>query len=125
LIVAGLSEASLGLFLTGTGVGGVAVGCVFLGSLSAANRLAPAERRAQVVSSYFVLCYVGLTVPVIAVGISSEHVGIFRSVPVCSIALAALSVISFATFRRAGVAGQAESPTPGISGPAARNTTTG
>jgi MFS family permease len=125
LIVAGLSQASLGLFLTGTGVGGVAVGCVFLGSLSAANRLAPAERRAQVVSSYFVLCYVGLTVPVIAVGISSEHVGIFRSVPVCSIALAALSVISFATFRRAGVAGQAESPTPGISGPAARNTTTG
>ena len=125
LIVAGLSQASLGLFLTGTGVGGVAVGCVFLGSLSATNRLAPAERRAQVVSSYFVLCYLGLAVPVIAVGISSEHVGIFRSVLVCSIALALLSVISFGTFRRAGVAGQAEKPTPGISGPAAGVTTTG
>ena len=107
LIVAGLSQASLGLFLTGTGVGGVAVGCVFLGSLSAANRLAPAERRAQVVSLYFVLCYLGLAVPVIAVGISSEHVGIFRSVLVCSIALAVLSVISLAAFGRARVAGQA------------------
>ena len=106
LIVAGLSQASLGLFLTGTGVGGVAVGCVFLGSLSATNRLAPADRRAQVVSSYFVLCYLGLAVPVIAVGISAEHVGIFRSVLVCSIALAVLSVISFVTFRRAGVAGR-------------------
>jgi MFS family permease len=125
LIVAGLSQASLGLFLTGTGVGGVAVGCVFLGSLSSANRLAPAERRAQVVSSYFVLCYLGLAVPVIAVGISSEHVGIFRSVLVCSIVLAALSAISFATFRRAGVAGQAGKPTPGLSGPTARDATTG
>jgi MFS family permease len=124
LIVAGLSQASLGLFLTGTGVGGVAVGCVFLGSLSAANRLAPAERRAQVVSSYFVLCYLGLAVPVIAVGISSEHVGIYRSVLGCSIALAVLSVISLATFRRAGAAGQAEKQTPGLSGPTARNTTT-
>ena len=122
LIVAGLSQASLGLFLTGTGVGGVAVGCVFLGSLSAANRLAPAQRRAQVVSSYFVLCYLGLAVPVIAVGISSEHVGIYRSVLVCSIALAVLSVISFATFRRAGVARQTEKQASGISGPAGGGT---
>ena len=119
LIVAGLSQASLGLFLAGTGVGGVAVGGVFLGSLSAASRLAPAERRGQVVSSYFVFCYLGLAVPVIAVGISSEHFGIFRSVLVCSIALAVLSVISLATFRRAGLVGQAEKRTPALPGPTA------
>jgi MFS family permease len=89
LIVAGLSQASMGVFLAGTAVGGIAVGCVFMGSLSIANRLAPAERRGQVVSSYFVFCYLGLTIPVIGVGISSEHFGIFRSVLVCSIALAA------------------------------------
>jgi MFS family permease len=95
LIVAGLSQASLGLFLAGTAVGGIAVGCVFLGSLSTANRLAPPERRGQVVSSYFVLCYLGLTIPVIGVGISSESFGIFRSVLVCSIGLAVLTVLSF------------------------------
>jgi MFS family permease len=99
LIVGGLSEASLGLFLAGTAVGGVAVGCVFMGSLSTANRLAPAERRAQIVSSYFVLCYLGLTIPVISVGISSEYYGVFRSVLVCSIGLAVLSVLSYATLR--------------------------
>jgi MFS family permease len=103
LIVAGLSQASLGVFLAGTGVGGVAVGCVFLGSLSTANRLAPAERRGQVVSTYFVFAYLGLAVPVIAVGISSERFGIFRSVLVCSIALAVLSLASLASFRRSGV----------------------
>ncbi|HTT91182.1 MAG TPA: MFS transporter [Acidimicrobiales bacterium] len=111
LIVAGLSQASLGLFLAGTGVGGVAVGCVFMGSLSSANRLAPADRRGQVVSSYFVFCYLGLAVPVIAVGISSEHFGIFRSVLVCSILLALLSVFSLATFRRGGVTAPAERST--------------
>jgi MFS family permease len=108
LIVAGLSQASLGVFLAGTGVGGVAVGCVFMGSLSTANRLAPPERRAHVVSTYFVFCYLGLAVPVIAVGISSEHFGIFRSVLVCSIALAVLSLVSLAMFRRGGVPGRAE-----------------
>ncbi len=101
--MAGLSQASLGLFLAGTGVGGVAVGCVFMGSLSTANRLAPPDRRGQVVSSYFVFCYLGLAFPVIAVGISSEHFGVFRSVLVCSIALALLSVYSWATFRKGEV----------------------
>ncbi len=104
LIVAGLSQASLGVFLAGTAVGGIAVGCVFMGSLSTANRLAPAERRGQVVSSYFVFCYLGLTIPVIGVGISSEYFGIFRSVLVCSIALAVLSVISFIAFRVEAIA---------------------
>lgn len=101
LIVTGLSQASMGLFLVGTGVGGIAVGCVFIGSLSTANRLAPAERRGRVISSYFIFCYLGLTVPVIGVGISSEHFGIFRSVLVGSVALAFLSVLSLATLRRA------------------------
>ena len=100
LIDTGLSQASMGLFLVGTGVGGIAVGCAFIGSLSTANRLAPAERRGQVISSYFIFCYLGLTVPVIGVGISSEDFGIFRSVLVCSIALAVLSVLSLATLRR-------------------------
>jgi MFS family permease len=125
LIVAGLSQASLGLFLAGTGVGGVAVGCVFIGSLSTANRLAPAERRGQVASSYFVFCYLGLAVPVIGVGIASEHVGIFRSVLVFSIALAVLSVVSLVVFQRGRTAGQPERRAPGPPGPTARSARAG
>ena len=125
LIVAGLSQASLGLFLAGTALGGVAVGCVFMGSLSTANRLAPAERRAQVVSSYFVFCYLGLAVPVIGVGISSEHFGIFRSVLICSIALAVLSVFSLATFRRSEVAPPVQTGTATYLGATTGNTNTG
>jgi MFS family permease len=103
LIVAGLSEASMTLFLAGTVIGGVAVGAAFIGSLSTANRLAPAQMRGRVVSTYFVFAYVGLAIPVIGVGIASEHVGDFRAVLVCSIVLAALCAASMTGIRRAGI----------------------
>jgi MFS family permease len=101
LIVGGLSQASMALFLVGTVVGGVAVGSVFIGSLSTANRLAPPEIRGRVVSTYFVFAYVGLTIPVVGVGIASEHVGDFRAVLVCSIALAVLCAGSMLGIKRA------------------------
>ena len=68
LIAAALSQASMTLFLAGTITGGIAVGAIFLGSLATANRLAPPGRRGQVISTYFVLCYCGLIIPVIGVG---------------------------------------------------------
>ena len=102
LVVAGLSQASLALFLTGTIVSGVAAGAVFIGSLSTANRLAPAGIRGRVASTYFVFAYVGLTIPVIGVGIASQSEGDFRAVLVCAIVLAALSAVSMAGIRRAG-----------------------
>ena len=119
LIVAGLSQGHWGS-LAGTCIEGVVVGCVFMGSLSTANRLAPAERRGQVVSSYFVLCYLGLADPVIAVGISSEHFGIFRSVLVCSSPLPSCP-FSLAASRRSGVTpaarGRSGTPSPGPTPP--------
>jgi MFS family permease len=100
LIVAGLSAASLPLFLAGTVVSGVAVGAVFMGSLAVANRLAPAETRGQVISTYFVFAYVGLTVPVIAVGFGAQAFGDFRATLACAIALAVIAVASMAIIRR-------------------------
>jgi MFS family permease len=101
LIVAALSQATLALFLTGTVVGGVAVGAVFLGSLATANRLAPPGQRGQVVSAYFVMCYCGLIIPVVGVGVASEFIGDFRAVLAFSILLAALCLFSLAGIWRA------------------------
>ena len=55
-----MSAASLVLFAIGAVVAGSAFGALVIGSLSAANRLAPAETRAQVISTYFVFAYAGL-----------------------------------------------------------------
>jgi MFS family permease len=101
LIVGALAGSSLALFLLGTVIGGVAVGAIFIGSLSTANRLAPAETRGQVVSTYFVFAYLGLALPVIGVGMASGYVGDLRAVLTCSIVLAVLCVFSLVSIRRA------------------------
>ncbi len=100
LLLTALAVASLAVFLVATVVGGVGVGAVFLGSLATANRLAPAERRGQVVSTYFVVCYCGLIIPVIGVGVASGYIGDFASVLAFSILLAAVSLFSFAVIGR-------------------------
>jgi MFS family permease len=104
LIVAGLSEASLALFVLGSLVAGAGAGLVFMGSLATANQLAPDDNKAQVVSTYFVVAYLGLTIPVIGVGIAAEHVGDFEATLVCSVAIALLSVLSAMVIGRAPLA---------------------
>jgi MFS family permease len=94
LVVTGMAAGSLGWFLAGTVVGGIAVGALFIGSLSTANRLAPAERRAEVISTYFVFAYTGLIIPVVGVGIAADYVGDFRATLGCSIGLAVLCLWS-------------------------------
>jgi hypothetical protein len=66
-----------------------AFGPIVIGSMSAANRLAPPETRAQVISTHFVFAYSGLAIPVIGVGVAAHYFGDFRAVLGCSIALAA------------------------------------
>jgi len=100
LIVAGLSAASMPVFLVATVVSGVAVGAVFMGSLAVANRLAPAQTRGQVISTFFVFAYLGLTLPVIAVGFGSQAFGDFRATLVCAIVLAVTALASMAVIRR-------------------------
>jgi MFS family permease len=101
LIVAALDGPSLTLFLTGTVVAGIAVGAVFMGSLATANRLAPPAQRGQAISTYFVVCYCGLIIPVIGVGVASGYISDFAAVLGLSILLAALSLFALAGIARA------------------------
>ena len=98
LIVAALAQSAMGLFLAGTVAGGVACGAIFLGSLATANRLAPAQRRGQVLSAFFVACYAGLIIPVVGVGVLSQFTGTFPAVLTFSILLAALCLFSIPRF---------------------------
>jgi MFS family permease len=106
LVVAGISIGSLPLFLIATVVAGSAFGALIIGSLSAANRLAPADTRAQVISSYFVFAYAGLAVPVVGVGVAVDYVGDFRAVLGCAIVLGLLCVLSAAGIARGGQVGR-------------------
>jgi MFS family permease len=106
LIVAGMSAASLALFLIAAAVTGIAYGALAIGSLSTANRLAPPEARARVISTYFLFAYTGLAIPVIGVGVAADHVGNFRAVLGCSIVLALLCVLAASGISGRGRAGR-------------------
>lgn len=93
-----LAQSAMALFLAGTATGGVAVGAIFLGSLATANRLAPAERRGQSISAFFVACYAGLIIPVVGVGVLAGFTGTFPATATFSILLAALCLFSVSRF---------------------------
>lgn len=68
LAAAGIAS-SLALLLAATIVAGVGQGLVFLGGLTAVNNAAPADRHAEVLSSFYVIVYLGVGVPVLGVGL--------------------------------------------------------
>ncbi|MFI7413874.1 MFS transporter [Streptomyces sp. NPDC049627] len=57
-------------------VGGGGQGLAFRGALAAVAEASPADRRAAVISTLFVVAYAGISVPVIGVGVLSETVGL-------------------------------------------------
>lgn len=77
-LAGGLS--SLSLLLVATMIAGTGQGLAFLGGLTAVNQAAPAGRHADVVSSYYVIIYLGVGVPVIGVGLLTTLVGLLAAV---------------------------------------------
>ncbi|MFC7266920.1 MFS transporter [Streptomyces lutosisoli] len=57
-------------------VGGGGQGLAFRGALSAVAEASPADRRAAVISTLFVVAYAGISVPVIGVGVLAVHIGL-------------------------------------------------
>ncbi|MFC7843882.1 MFS transporter [Streptomyces sp. NPDC057382] len=57
-------------------VGGAGQGLAFRGALSSVAAASPADRRAAVISTLFVVAYAGISVPVIGVGLLTEPLGL-------------------------------------------------
>jgi MFS family permease len=62
---------SLPLLVFAAAIGGLAGGLGYRGSLEVINRIAPADRRSEVVSSYMIALFAGNSVPVIGIGFLS------------------------------------------------------
>jgi hypothetical protein len=85
-IAAAQMSAPLWIMLAATAVVAVSAGLGYRGSLQVVNQIAPADKRAAVVSSYFVCCLTGNALPVIGVGIVSS----LANMTVANIAFACL-----------------------------------
>src|SRR5262249_25576394 len=71
-VVAAQMSASLWVMLTATAAVAVSPGLAYRGSLEVVTQFAPKDKRAAVVSSYFICCFTGNALPVIGVGVLSS-----------------------------------------------------
>jgi MFS family permease len=95
-----LVAASLPLLVTGAVVAGLGQGASFRAGLTAIGAASPPAQRAEVSSSFFVLVYVALSVPVIGVGAAAGAVGLTAAGVGFSVIVAVLAAIAFATLLR-------------------------
>jgi len=105
LVVSAQAAGSLPLLLGAASLAGVALALGYRGSLETVNRIAPDERRAEVVSSYYLACFVGNSVPVIGIGV----LGAWSAPLTASIAFACtVALLSVAALVWQQLAGHAE-----------------
>jgi MFS family permease len=97
LLAAGLAATSLALVIASAIVAGLGQGLCMRAGLEAVNAQAPAQRRAGVASTFFIVMYVAIALPVIGVGIAATHLGLQTTGIAFSIAVAAIAAVALAT----------------------------
>jgi MFS family permease len=97
LLAAGLAATSLALVIASAIVAGLGQGLCMRAGLEAVNTQAPAQRRAGVASTFFIVMYVAIALPVIGVGIAATHLGLQTTGIAFSIAFAAIAAVALAT----------------------------
>ncbi|HVT52054.1 MAG TPA: MFS transporter [Dongiaceae bacterium] len=102
-VVVAQVSASLWVMVAATAVVAVSSGLGYRASLQVVNQSAPEDKRAAVVSSYFVCCFIGNAVPVIGVGVlaSLANPTIADTAFACVIAaFAAVALVFGSIYRR-------------------------
>jgi MFS family permease len=100
LLALALGLESLAALISSAAVVGLGQGLVIGAGLSAINQRAPVERRGETASSFFVVMYVGLSVPVIGVGVAAHFFGLRAAGIAFSAAVAALVLVVLASLVR-------------------------
>jgi len=98
-----IGTASLVLLVLGAVVAGIGQGVAFRAGLGAITAASPPRRRAEVASTFFVVAYVAISIPVVGVGLMADMVGLATAGMVFSgvvALLAAGALISLVALRQ-------------------------
>jgi hypothetical protein len=71
VLVAGMAAANLGLFLAGGIIAGAGAGVLFKTAVGSVAAMAAPAGRGEALAGIFLIAYLGLTVPVIAIGLAT------------------------------------------------------
>jgi MFS family permease len=100
LLALALGVESLAALIASASVAGLGQGLVVGAALAAINQRAPVEHRAETASSFFVVMYVGLSLPVIGVGVAADVWSLRGAGIAFSFAVAALVLTVLASLAR-------------------------
>jgi MFS family permease len=93
LIVASAVVTSSTLYLAGSVIGGVGFGIAFLGGLRTLVAAIPPERRASVLSAFYLVAYAALSLPAVLAGIVVSHVGLTTTFEIFGVGVAAIALV--------------------------------
>jgi MFS family permease len=93
LIVVAASVDSSALYLAGAIIGGAGFGVAFLGALRVLSAAIPPESRAEVMSAFYVVAYLSLSVPAIIAGVVVTSLGLESTFEIFGSVIAALALI--------------------------------
>jgi len=108
LLVVSLAAESVVAVFAAAVVAGIAQGAIVGGGLGLLTARAPADRRSQVASTYFLVLYIGLVVPVIAFGLVESSIGLVDAGYVFSAVVGVAAIGSGAAVRRTAGRGLGE-----------------
>lgn len=94
LFTLGMWMPNLAIFVIGGIITGAGAGLVFRGSMVAAGNASPVESRGETLAGFFLGAYVGLSVPVIGLGIATTYASARNVMLVFVIAVAAMVVVT-------------------------------
>ncbi|MGA5465714.1 MFS transporter [Mycobacterium sp. NPDC050041] len=93
ILAVALASSSLPGLLAAAVVSGVGQGISFSRGLAAVAERTPPDRRAEVSSTYFVVAYIAISVPVVGEGLAAQHLGLRTAGVSFAIAVAVLAAV--------------------------------
>jgi MFS family permease len=92
LTVVALSSASAAFFLVSAAIAGVGFGLAFMGALRHLSSAIPDGRRSEVMSAFYVVAYLAISVPTIAAGFAVPHLGLSDTFSVFAIGVVVIAL---------------------------------
>jgi ABC-type transport system involved in multi-copper enzyme maturation permease subunit len=105
LLALSLAVSSLALLVLASVTAGVGHGLSFRAGLAALNAGSPAAQRAEVASSFFVVAYVGISLPVIGEGALAQAIGLRPAGVAFAAAVATLAAVALTLLATTGRSG--------------------
>jgi hypothetical protein len=106
LLLIGVALHAFAVVGIATLVAGAGGGLSYMAGLNIINTIAPPDHRAETVSAFLVVCYLGFSIPALGVGIAANWLGLYAALSGAAIVLGivAVAVMVYTTDRNLKVA---------------------